>query len=97
MGMYDYVKVKCELPDWPKGKEFVGQTKDFQSFLVTHEIREDGSLWLASEIDTDAPTSKLEPQQNYTGSMSFIDAIGNELFDYTAVWVDGKLIAIRRQ
>lgn len=48
MGMFDYVKCACPLPDGEDGEAigFQFQTKDTEAqFLDRYEIRADGTLW----------------------------------------------------
>jgi len=69
MGMFDYVKVNCSLPDkWVEPDYWEWQTKDFPDpYLQTYIIEDDGTLWINNSF---AKKPNLE-QLTFTGEVEF--------------------------
>lgn len=98
MGLYDCVKCEHPLPgDPPSNAEW--QTKSMECEMKTYRIASDGYLWgdkghhmETCGFRTWVPnTVRL---YDFTGSIHFYDIIDNVWWEYTAVWVRGKLIDI---
>ena len=101
MGMFDNITYPSKFP----GIEF--QTKDTPSQgLDNYEIREDGTLWY-EEYDAkwvvdsnalfggyiDQYNKRWVHQEQFTGEIVFYDYkhIQNELYEYSAYFVKGKM------
>ena len=67
MGMFDYVRVLYPLPEGAPGPDAGWQTKDTdEQYLMTYELRADGTLWLErwrKEALPDAPLMPDDPDE----------------------------------
>lgn len=87
MGMFDYVKVRCPIPEWMSGVD-EWQTKDFDRWLETYEISEDGRLKDPHGNEMASATSL-----NFYG---FSDPWYQTFVDVIATFENGKVIKFEK-
>ena len=89
MGMFDYLH--CKLPQVNK-PDMRFQTKCTPSqYLELYEIREDGTLW--HQNCESMEWSRLE---DYRGEIVFYEETEDEWFEYSAIFIGGKVIDLKR-
>lgn len=87
--MFDYVNCEVPLPGLaPKLKNL--QTKDFECYLSTYTIKEDGTLW------TDSYGAPVQ-LAGYHGMLNFYTLERDQTWhEFNAKFTDGKLEGIER-
>lgn len=100
MGVFDYITSKYPLPAEGANAETY-QTKSLDRDMGMYEIREDGTLWRRTFLSEDerfflSGSPRWVQAVDFTGEVVFRGGKISDPLDWSAYFVDGKLVQIHR-
>lgn len=103
MGMFDHVKINLsQLPIsqeesklLSKEKSLDFQTKDFECFLATYKITDEGHLFHA-DLPPEIGNQEWFQLREFTGVFEFYTSLKDFWFEFAVLFENGQLIKIVR-